>query len=1521
MNSQTIPGTQIQQTSNSSPVSEDSRESLQRRCDTLKEVLSGIEQLITYKEQEKLAGNNKTTLLFDDVDSQDDDSHITIFKRRSSPSSSSIHLTNKNDNEDIDIEDLLSTSYTPLSAQTPTGDPHNTIHPSTLEAIQQLASLTPPTDPDDIENEEKEEEEYIKNVLCTTKVPIFEKYNYGDRNSIPPTPSSLSVLLFTIINILKLNPHTEYDLYECSYFYLHKYLSQQEIKNVMNHYPLCLYILRSIHLISTLSSSPTTEYIYEYKQPSLSALHASPVGNISQTQGNRNNSLGIYGPITKIENNSNEIDVAKDIQLDETTFEKYYQELITTGKVNHDTEDIYLYYIFKKIYIYKTMNSSPFLSSLNTNENSITTTTNSILFPTEVSEHIKAGNISSLANKYNKNFLDSVYAYIFKRSFAWNTIPSLPSTTSPNPSSGNTNASPYASSPTTPTLSQTNSYLSTSTTTTTNNNNNNSNNNNTNINNTMNNNIYTKTSSGYTANSSNQINNSNANIPLSNTQILNTINNTINTSIYNTTNNINKSKNNSQIHTNSSNTNKYATSSTGTTSSPSKSPIPADNSSSTLAIYTIDKPQDILLGNMKDVYVEYQHQYKRKYELIQKEEELWTQILVNGSKRRENSVSDISTSSYDQEGYSDNEKNKDDDYENKLSSNLKYSIDEDIEMNITNEIPTVKNKFTSLTPWRQGPPLQYRPGRFPPNTDPALPSADLSYITTPIPWSDIASQFTLIPCSLFQPKEQNNHGKSVICPNVRIVSRKRTKGEYVNIASWSLRDPPTKYDKYFKEDRPINKKKRGIAWFNLSGGADLRDEMGEYHYETILQDILQDLSSPDALQIQRDLDRTSLDDCEPLDDEAKEHLFHVLKATAYECREIGYCQSMNLLAAFVLRYQSEEQAFYTLVCLYKNILPDYYSKSLFGMRVDEQVFINLLNQKIPNLMEHLDSLDVDVTIITFHWFLCLFLNTLPIEAVEFIWDQIFYYGSHVIIAVCFRLFNKFDYNLMRCTDLEEIVNLFTSVTDSLDYTIFRDLHDTGITLPAVRVEREKFSEILKEESEITPVPDVITQSNNTKSLSIRQSIRQSFIVDSNTGPHLMPIEETMGIPSSLFSSTSIIPEGTQDNLQHKFQKGNSIILSRTQLNDIITYLRVYISKQKKDLTSLEFCEKGMDKLEFLAFWNDLSSDMTITMPLNVFEDLFNDFKRSKDDRVDIRQVVSAFIYTIDDEDIDNRLLFFFNVYDLDSKNYLSKQDLKDLISTVYSMYPSIAGSPIKDIDISINSIFALKGKGQQGIAFYEFKNMCLYHPYLNTYFGLLFNDIGTKPVNIMATKSKMGMSIKDLRKQFRSSLKSTNMDDNSIANDSFMQMLPAIIPPEYMPKYEEFKDRLAAEVDVYTKLKKNFDDMNQQLSQTLLDYSKCRQILRSHGYDEKGNLIDTRDEIYLSSPVENDTPSNSNRSNVSTSSSDVSHISPNGLSTSIRMAPSGTANNDTTTASPPFLKKEIKVHLRSSLKSISENSV
>lgn len=61
------------------------------------------------------------------------------------------------------------------------------------------------------------------------------------------------------------------------------------------------------------------------------------------------------------------------------------------------------------------------------------------------------------------------------------------------------------------------------------------------------------------------------------------------------------------------------------------------------------------------------------------------------------------------------------------------------------------------------------------------------------------------------------------------------------------------------------------------------------------------------------------------------------------------------------------------------------------MRVDERIFTYILSEKLPTLTDDLSDKNIPLTNLTFHWFLCLFLNVLPLNVTEFIWYVYHYY--------------------------------------------------------------------------------------------------------------------------------------------------------------------------------------------------------------------------------------------------------------------------------------------------------------------------------------------------------------------------------------------------------------------------------------------------------------------------------------------------------------------------------------------------
>lgn len=75
-----------------------------------------------------------------------------------------------------------------------------------------------------------------------------------------------------------------------------------------------------------------------------------------------------------------------------------------------------------------------------------------------------------------------------------------------------------------------------------------------------------------------------------------------------------------------------------------------------------------------------------------------------------------------------------------------------------------------------------------------------------------------------------------------------------------------------------------------------------------------------------------------------------------------------------------------------------------SMQVDQLVFRHLVDAGFPRLAGHLDSLGASVAGVSTQWFLCLFVNSLPLETCLRVWDILFFERcSSVLFRVAMAL--------------------------------------------------------------------------------------------------------------------------------------------------------------------------------------------------------------------------------------------------------------------------------------------------------------------------------------------------------------------------------------------------------------------------------------------------------------------------------------------------------------------------------------
>uniref|UniRef100_A0A1X7TC51 Rab-GAP TBC domain-containing protein n=1 Tax=Amphimedon queenslandica TaxID=400682 RepID=A0A1X7TC51_AMPQE len=109
--------------------------------------------------------------------------------------------------------------------------------------------------------------------------------------------------------------------------------------------------------------------------------------------------------------------------------------------------------------------------------------------------------------------------------------------------------------------------------------------------------------------------------------------------------------------------------------------------------------------------------------------------------------------------------------------------------------------------------------------------------------------------------------------------------------------------------------------------------------------------------------------------------------------------------------------FQYLVTVIEKLMPSrYFSDGLSAAQADQLVLKELIQNKLPLLNEHLLSNDIDVTIVTFNWFLTLFIDALPTESMLRIIDVFLFEGRKVLFRVSLSILKLYERRILSMVD-------------------------------------------------------------------------------------------------------------------------------------------------------------------------------------------------------------------------------------------------------------------------------------------------------------------------------------------------------------------------------------------------------------------------------------------------------------------------------------------------------------------------
>ncbi|XP_072029741.1 small G protein signaling modulator 3 homolog isoform X2 [Amphiura filiformis] len=226
---------------------------------------------------------------------------------------------------------------------------------------------------------------------------------------------------------------------------------------------------------------------------------------------------------------------------------------------------------------------------------------------------------------------------------------------------------------------------------------------------------------------------------------------------------------------------------------------------------------------------------------------------------------------------------------------------------------------------------------------------------------------------------------------------------------------------------------RPQLWLRLSGAQQKKENT-----ETTYKEIIKASSNEHSLtakQIEKDLLRTMPSNACFSSPKASgvPRLRRILRGIAWLYPDIGYCQGTGVIAASLLLYMEEEDAFWIMCAIIEDLVPaSYYSSSLLGVQADQRVLRQLMVSYLPEIDQLLKSHDIELSLITLHWFLTAFASVVHMKVLLRIWDLFFYEGSVVLFQVTLGMFKLKEEELLELENSAQIFNALSDLPGEVD---------------------------------------------------------------------------------------------------------------------------------------------------------------------------------------------------------------------------------------------------------------------------------------------------------------------------------------------------------------------------------------------------------------------------------------------------------------------------------------------------------
>ncbi|XP_061169310.1 USP6 N-terminal-like protein isoform X2 [Saccostrea echinata] len=312
------------------------------------------------------------------------------------------------------------------------------------------------------------------------------------------------------------------------------------------------------------------------------------------------------------------------------------------------------------------------------------------------------------------------------------------------------------------------------------------------------------------------------------------------------------------------------------------------------------------------------------------------------------------------------------------------------------------------------------------------------------------------------------------------IERERSKKWLKMINKWEQYYPGEKIVRRIYKGIPAGL--RGLVWARILNINKTREEQNGVY--KAMRDRARK-KSPHIRQIDIDVNRTYRNHIMFRERYGvkQQALFHVLAAYSTYNTEVGYCQGMSEIAALLLMYLNEEDAFWGLSQLFCSkqhgmhgfFIPGF--PKLFRYQEHHDV---ILKKFLPKVRKYFERNDIYPSLYSIKWFLQCFLGRIPFTLTLRLWDIYILEGEKVLSAMAYNIIKLHRRKMMRMGP-DEILQFFqTELEKNFGYD-----DDTVIDQLQICME-----ELRKAKMDLPPRPKVNEEPTLPFGLEIEPSIEQ-----------------------------------------------------------------------------------------------------------------------------------------------------------------------------------------------------------------------------------------------------------------------------------------------------------------------------------------------------------------------------------------------------------------------------------------------